>query len=236
MSSKLMSLNLMSFKINVIKINVILNIISYNYIDDITKMEIISRERLVEQFYNENDKAIKDYKFRRGVSSDFYERVAKPVIEKTGEQIKKQKTNKKKTKKKTTKKKQEEQAEKITEKIGEQIEQMQGLPLPGPQMHPLPAHKKRSPHDTLQTQIKVLIIIGYQINIKIVSELVEIKNDADRLQELRKTRDMAATEARTYGNKARGVERRRSQNEETEAEKRFIVTQKKVSKNIIKKH
>ena len=34
------------------------------------------------------DKAIKDYKLRRGVSSDFYERVAKPVTEKIGEQIK----------------------------------------------------------------------------------------------------------------------------------------------------
>ena len=31
---------------------------------------------------------IKHYKFRRGVSSDFYERVAKPVTEKIGEQIK----------------------------------------------------------------------------------------------------------------------------------------------------
>ena len=40
-------------------------------------------------------------------------------------------------------KKQEEQAEKITEKIGEQIEQMQGLPLPGPQIYPLPAPKKK---------------------------------------------------------------------------------------------
>ena len=46
---------------------------------------------------------------------------------------------------------------------------------------------------------------------------------------------MAATEARNYGNKARGVERRKIQNEETEAEKkRFILTQKKISKNIIK--
>ena len=42
-----MSLKLMSFKINVIKINVILNIISYNYIDVITKMERISREKKI---------------------------------------------------------------------------------------------------------------------------------------------------------------------------------------------
>ena len=79
-------------------------------------------------------------------------------------------------------------------------------------------HTKRSQKDTLQTQIKVLIIIGYQINIKTVSELVGIKNDADRLLELRKARDMAATDVRNYGNKARGVERR-LQNEETEEEK-----------------
>ena len=52
--------------------------------------------------------------------SDFYERVAKPVIEKIDKQIKKQ----------------EEQTEKM-------IEQMQGLPLPGPQMHAMPAPKKK---------------------------------------------------------------------------------------------
>ena len=89
--------------------------------------ELADKRKLVEQYYKGKDKAIKDYKFRRGVSSDFYERVAKPVTEKIGEQIKKQ----------------EEQAEKITEKIGEQIEQKQGLPLPGPQIHPLPAPKKK---------------------------------------------------------------------------------------------
>ena len=77
----------------------------------------------------------------------------------------------------------------------------------------------------MQIQIKLLIITGYLINIKKVSEVVEIKNDADRLYDLKKARDMAATEARNYGNKARGVERR-SQNEETEAEKKpFILTQ-----------
>ena len=77
MSSKLMPSKLMS-----------LNLMSYNYIDIITKMERISRERsLVQQYYKEKDKAIKDYKFRKGVSSDFYERVAKPVTEKLGEQI-----------------------------------------------------------------------------------------------------------------------------------------------------
>ena len=51
--------------------------------------ELAEKRRLVEQYYKEKDKAIKDYKFRRGVSSDFYERVAKPVTEKIGEQIKK---------------------------------------------------------------------------------------------------------------------------------------------------
>ena len=51
--------------------------------------ELAEKRRLVEQYYKEKDKEIKDYKFRRGVSSDFYERVAKPVTEKIGEQIKK---------------------------------------------------------------------------------------------------------------------------------------------------
>ena len=78
----------------------------------------------------------------------------------------------------------------------------------------------------MQTQIKVLIIIRHQINTRKVSELVEIKNDADRLHELRKARDMAATEARNYGNKARGVERRRSQNKKTEAEKTLYLNTK----------
>ena len=86
--------------------------------------ELAEKTRLVEQYYKEKDKAIKDYKFGRGVSSDFYKRMAKQVTEKIDEEIKKQ----------------EEQAEKITDKIGEQIEQMQGLPLPAPQM---PAPKKK---------------------------------------------------------------------------------------------
>ena len=68
--------------------------------------ESAEKRRLVEQYYKEKDKVIKYYKFRSG--SDYYERVAKPVTEKIGEQIKK---------------KQEEQTEKM-------IEQMQGLPLP----------------------------------------------------------------------------------------------------------
>ena len=51
--------------------------------------ELTEKRRLVEQYYKEKDKAIKDHKFRRGVSSDFYERVAKPITEKIGEQIKK---------------------------------------------------------------------------------------------------------------------------------------------------
>ena len=50
--------------------------------------ELADKRRLVEQHYIEKDKAIKDYKFRRGVSSDFYEMVAKPVTEKIGEQMK----------------------------------------------------------------------------------------------------------------------------------------------------
>ena len=50
--------------------------------------ELAEKRRLVEQYYKEKDKAINDYKFRRGVSSDFHERVAKPVTEKIDEQIK----------------------------------------------------------------------------------------------------------------------------------------------------
>ena len=50
--------------------------------------ELAEKRRLVEQYYKEKYKAIKDYKFRRSVSSDFYERVEKPVTEKIGEQIK----------------------------------------------------------------------------------------------------------------------------------------------------
>ena len=50
--------------------------------------ELADKRRLVEKYYKEKDKAIKDYKFRRGVSSDFYEMVAKPITEKIGEQIK----------------------------------------------------------------------------------------------------------------------------------------------------
>ena len=68
---------------------------------------------LIFLLYKEKDKAIKDYKFRRGTSSDFYERVAKPVTEKTGEQIKK---------KQKKKKKQEEQAEKMIKQMQELLE------------------------------------------------------------------------------------------------------------------
>ena len=39
--------------------------------------ELAEKRRLVEQYYKEKAKAIKDYKFRWGLSSDFYERVAK---------------------------------------------------------------------------------------------------------------------------------------------------------------
>ena len=105
----------------------------------------------------------------------------------------------------------------MKEKMGDQIEQMQGLPLLGPQIHPLPAPKKK-PTGYVANPDKGIDYHWISDTYKKVSELVEIKNDADRLHELRKTRDMAATEARYYGNNARGVERRRSQNKETEAE------------------
>ena len=44
--------------------------------------DLAEKRRFVEQYYKEKDKAIKDYKFRRGVSFDFYGRVAKPVTKK----------------------------------------------------------------------------------------------------------------------------------------------------------
>ena len=53
--------------------------------------ELAEKKRLVEQYYKEKGNGIKDYKFRRGVSCDFYGRVAKPVTEKIGEQIKNRK-------------------------------------------------------------------------------------------------------------------------------------------------
>ena len=77
-----------------------------------------------------------------------------------------------------------------------------------------------------ERSLKVLIIIGYKINIKKISELAEIKSDADKLYELRKARDMASTEVINYGNKTRGVERRRLQNKETEAEKMLYLNTK----------
>ena len=78
--------------------------------------ELAEKRCLIKQYYKEKYKAIKDNKFRSGVSSDFYERVAKPVTEKIEEQIKIQ----------------EEEAEKIIE----QIEQMQGLQLSAPKKKP----------------------------------------------------------------------------------------------------
>ena len=57
-------------------------------------MEKIAEKRILgEPYYKEKDKAIEDYKFRRGARSDFYERVAKPVIEKIGVQIKNNRKN-----------------------------------------------------------------------------------------------------------------------------------------------
>ena len=73
------------------------------------------------------NKAIKDYKLRRGISSDFYERVAKPVTEKIGEQIKKKKKKKKQTGR--------------TDREDDRANA--GLPLPGPQIYALPAPQKK---------------------------------------------------------------------------------------------
>ena len=52
--------------------------------------ELAEKRRLIVQYYKEKDKATKDYKFRRGVSSDFYERWQNQS-EKIGEQIKNRK-------------------------------------------------------------------------------------------------------------------------------------------------
>ena len=101
---------------------------------------------------------------------------------------------------------------------------MQGLPLPGPQ----------KPTGYIADPDKGIDYHWIPDKYKKVLELVEIKNDADKFHEQWKARDMAATEVRNNGNKARGVERRRLQNEETEAKKLFILTQKKISKIIIK--
>ena len=128
--------------------------------------------------------------------------MAKPVTETISEQIKR---------------KQEEQAEKITKEIEEQIEQMQGLPLPGP---------KKKPKGYIADPDEGIDYHWIPDEHKKVSELVEIKNDAERHNKLRLARDMAATKARNYGNKARGVERRRSQNNETEAEKTLYLNTK----------
>ena len=67
-----------------------------------------------------------------------------------------------------------------------------------------------------------------------VSELVEIKNDADILHDLRKARDMAATEAHNYGNKVRGVKKEDFKTKNLRRKKRVILTYKKISKTIIK--
>ena len=87
-------------------------------------------------------------------------------------------------------------------------------------------HPKRSPQDTLHTLHQGIDYHWIPDKYKKVSELVEIKNDADRLLELRKARDMAATEVRNYDNKARGVERTKIQNEEIEEEKTLYLNTK----------
>ena len=63
MSLKLMSLKLLSFK-------TLSHIIIWM---SLQKWKgLAEKRRFVEQYYKEKDKAIKDYKFRRDVSSDFY--------------------------------------------------------------------------------------------------------------------------------------------------------------------
>ena len=104
---------------------------------------------------------------------------------------------------------------------------MKGLPLSGPQIHPLPAPEKKP-----TGYISDFIIadpdkgIYYWIPNKYekVSELVAIKNDADRRRELREARDMAASEVSIYGNMTRGKKK------EHKKKKRIFLTDKKISK------
>ena len=138
--------------------------------------------------------------------------MAKPVTEKIGEQIKKNKTGR-------------------TDREDDRANA--GLSLPGPQIHALPAPKKK-PTGYIADPDKGIDYHWIPDKYKNVSQLVEIKNDADRLHELRQARNMAATEARNYGNKTRGVERRRFQKKKLKRKKRVILTYKKISKNIIK--
>ena len=70
---------------------------------------------------------------------------------------------------------------------------MQGFLQPGPQIHALPAPEKK-PTGYIADPDKGIDYHWIPDKYKKVSELVEIKNDSDRLLELRKARDMAATE------------------------------------------
>ena len=90
--------------------------------------------------------------------------------------------------------------------------------MPGPQIHLLPAPKKK-PTGYIADSDKGIDYYWIPDEYKKVSELVEIKNDAERHNKLRLTIDMAAREVHDYGNKAWGVERKKIQNEETEEEK-----------------
>ena len=118
--------------------------------------ELAKKRILVEHYYKEKDKAIKDYKFRRGVSSDFWEGG------------------------KTSHRKDRRTDKKTTGRTDREDDRDKGIDY-----HWIPDKYKQ------------------------VSELVAIKNDADTRRELRLARDMATTEVRDYGNKARGIERRR---------------------------
>ena len=68
---------------------------------------------------------------------------------------------------------------------------MHGLPLPGPQIHALPAPPKKKPTGYIADPDKGIDYHWTPDKYKKVSELVEIKNDADILLELRKDRDLS---------------------------------------------
>ena len=83
---------------------------------------------------------------------------------------------------------------------------MQGFPLPGTQIHPLLA-PKRKPTGYIADPDKGIDYHRIPDKYKQVSELVAIKNDAERHNKLRLARDMAATEVINFGNKAGGVKK-----------------------------
>ena len=104
--------------------------------------------------------------------------------------------------------------------------------MPGPQIHPLPAPRKK-PIGYIADPDKGIDYHWIPDKNKKVSELVEIKNDVDRLHELRKARDMAATEARITVTKLGALTEEDHKTWKLRRKKCFILTQKIKSPNIL---